>query len=90
MLHIVKHYSELAEVLRYLSESDAVILLEDAVYAALPEHKAHLLYKQARCIYCLLADVSARGLGNYITNHMVDYDGFVALTEEHATCITWE
>lgn len=96
MLHIIKHHRSLAEALLYSTESDDILLLEDAVYAALPEHKSHALIADKRNVFCLSEDVVARGLTlskeatsfNEVT--LVDFTGFVYLTEKQAQSFTWD
>lgn len=91
MLHIVKHYRSLSDAIATALEGDDLLLVEDAVYAALNEHKANIeLAATSKPVYCLIADVDARGLTLDPSNLMVDFSGFVALTEKHSSSITWE
>lgn len=92
MLHIVKHYRHLSDALTYLQQEDALLLVEDAVYAALRTHKAHALLVEATCRQFVLSeDVNARGLMLNDSNEItaVDFVGFVELTEEHIQSLTW-
>jgi tRNA 2-thiouridine synthesizing protein B len=96
MLHIIKHHRSLAEALLYSIEGDYILLLEDAVYAALPEHKSHALIANKRNVFCLLEDVVARGLTspeeaiNLDEVTLVDFTGFVDLTAKQAQSLTWD
>ena len=96
MLHIIKHPRSLAEALLYSTESDDILLLEDAVYAALPEHKSHALIVDKRNVFCLSEDAVARGLKlpkeatNLNEVRLVDFMGFVDLTAKQAQSLTWD
>ncbi|WED22081.1 sulfurtransferase complex subunit TusB [Vibrio sp. JC009] len=89
MLHIVKHYRALNDVIDYSLAEDKILLVEDAVYAAVSGHKSHGLLKDAtQGIYVLEADLQARGLeGAGFT--VVDFGGFVGLTEGEGKSVTW-
>jgi len=92
MLHIVKHHRSLSEVIAYSIEGDALLLVEDGVYAALLKHKSNRDINQASLpVYCLIGDVNARGL--FVADNenctLVDFDGFVTLTEKYTTSMTW-
>ncbi len=90
MLHIVKHYRSLAEALSYASADDTILLTEDAVYAAIAGHKSHSELTGIQLIYCLSADVDARGVQVADNIELVDFEGFVELTELHASSLTWD
>ncbi len=90
MLHIVKHYRSLSEALSYASESDPILLTEDAVYAAIAGHKSHSQLNGIQTVYCLSADVDARGVQVADKVKLVDFEGFVELTELHAASLTWD
>ncbi|MFC1236925.1 sulfurtransferase complex subunit TusB [Vibrio sp. F74] len=91
MLHIVKHYRSLDEATANVVEGDDLLLVEDAVYAAVKGHKANTyLVAATTAPYSLVADVEARGLLLEITQKTVDFVGFVELTEKHSSSITWE
>lgn len=80
-------HGALASALRIAPQGDPLLLLEDGVYAAAPHTAASDLVQQAlqrRPIYALQADLQARGLTQVIDGiQIIDYDGFVALVEEH-------
>lgn len=91
MLHIVKHYRSLDEAIANMLKNDDLLLVEDAVYAAVKGHKANLgLVAATISTYSLMADVEARGLILDSTQQTVDFVGFVDLTEKHSSSITWE
>jgi len=96
MLHIINksphsHHC-LDECLRVCSASDAIILIEDGVYAALnaSDAAARLLAKTA-AIHVLQPDAAARGIANRIAAGIaaVDYAGFVQLCCEHTPIQSW-
>ncbi|MFB9215400.1 sulfurtransferase complex subunit TusB [Vibrio sinaloensis] len=91
MLHIVKTISALEDVMRVLRDEDSLLLVEQAVFAANPQHKA---YRQIQGfeISVLTADAKARAIDNRISPSVtfVDFAGFVELTEKHANSTTWE
>ncbi len=87
--------SALASCLRVASPGSAVLLLEDAVYAALAGTAEDGLVTGAlqRCpVYVLGPDLGARGLHEAslvdgIT--VVDYGGFVDLAVAHDRVLAW-
>lgn len=85
----------LADCLRAASAGDAVLLLQDGVYAAAGGEKARLLLAQAMQqqlpVRLLSPDLVARGLqpDAGCPAQPVGDDGFVALTEQHARIISW-
>ncbi|MDV7105428.1 sulfurtransferase complex subunit TusB [Vibrio sp. TH_r3] len=95
MLHIIKHPRSLAEALLYATDSDDILLLEDAVYTALPEHKFHALIVDKPNVFCLLEDAVARGLKlpketSQNKLRVIDFAGFVDLTAKQAQSLTWD
>ncbi|WP_394128604.1 sulfurtransferase complex subunit TusB [Vibrio hepatarius] len=91
MLHIVKNIQALEEVVSVFSDGDSLILIEQAVFAANPQHK---VYRQIQGldISVLNSDAKARGIENRISSNiaLIDYDGFVELTVTHTNSVTWE
>ena len=72
----------------------AILLIEDAVYAATRGHAAEpkLREAMARCkLYALQPDLDARGMGDRLIEGVaaVDYAGFVDLVAEHPSCQSW-
>lgn len=91
MLHIVKTVHALPEVVNLFQAGDALLLIEESVYAANPQHRAYRQI-QGLNIAVLANDAKARGIENRISSNvvLVDYDGFVELTTNHANSMTWE
>ena len=81
--------------LRLASDGHAVLLIEDAVVAALDgtEHAESLKHSTERLsVYVLGPDLDARGLprDRIIDGiEIVDYDRFVALSCEHDSIQSW-
>lgn len=91
MLHIVKNIQALEEVVTVFNDGDSLILIEQAVFAANPQHKAYRQI-QGLNISVLVSDAKARGIENRISSNiaLIDYDGFVELTVTHSNSVTWE
>ncbi|MDE0309655.1 MAG: sulfurtransferase complex subunit TusB [Acidiferrobacterales bacterium] len=99
MLHTVnKSPSEkttLISCLRLAAENSDIILIEDAVYAAMTgTHTEFLIHSAlARCrIYVLEPDMECRGLdkSRLIDGiRTVDYDGFVELSVRNSAVHSW-
>lgn len=79
------------EMQQAVGEGDAVVLIEDAVIAALnPEWLAWERY-QSR-IFILMEDVASRGLTSIAKANalpLIDIDELVTLTEKHTKSVTW-
>ena len=98
MLHIVNkshmQTSSLQSCLRLAKDGHALLLTEDAVYAA-TAHAADssgIADALARLkVYVLLPDVEARGMAGKLAEgiHTVGYDGFVDLVAEHPNNQSW-
>jgi tRNA 2-thiouridine synthesizing protein B len=97
MLHIVnKSLLEkpiLDSVLR-LAGSGALLLIEDAVYAATRGNAAEAKVREAMSalkVYALMPDLQARGVADRLIDGVstVDYEGFVDLVVEHPNCQSW-
>lgn len=96
MLHTINKspysYQCLAHCLRVCSVDDAILLIEDGVYAALAGAEwEKLLREKISAIYALQADVAARGLSERIAAEIktVDYAGFVQLCAEQSKMLAW-
>ena len=95
MLHTVNKsphsQSALADCLRVRGEHDAILLIEDGVYAALAGNAWLAPLRAAGTVYALAPDVAARGLEQRVAEgiQVVDYAGFVQLCCEHATVQSW-
>lgn len=91
-LHIIKSHHEssksLHQCLSFAQNDDVLLLIEDGVYSAL---QSTLSVNIKNPCYVLKADLEARGILNEIAAHfqIIDYDGFVELTEQHKKIISW-
>ena len=97
MLHILNksplQASTLDTVVR-LAESGALLLIEDAVYAATKCNLAEPKLREAMAtlkVYALAPDLAARGMADRVIDGVttVDYDGFVDLVAEHPNNQSW-
>ncbi|MCL4542576.1 MAG: sulfurtransferase complex subunit TusB [Deltaproteobacteria bacterium] len=98
MLHIVKRSpyesSALNDSLKYIREKDILLLTEDGIYSAKKGGKFENLIKgvlQNNKVFCLVADVKARGISEseLIENvSLIDYKGFVEKVCDHNP-VTW-
>jgi tRNA 2-thiouridine synthesizing protein B len=98
MLHIVNksptERNSLDSCLRLATKGSAVLLIEDAVYAATKGTAAAAKLQSAMAdlkIYALAPDLNARGVADRVIEgvNLVDYGGFVDLVAEHNTCQSW-
>ncbi len=97
MLHILNRSplerSTLDTVVR-LANSGALLLIEDAVYAAtrgnVAEPKLREAMKKLK-VYALLPDLQARGMAENLIDGIdtISYEGFVDLVVEHPNCQSW-
>ena len=98
MLHIVNkshtHTSALQSCMRLARPGHALLLIEDAVYAATTAgaESAELAEALARLkVYALQPDVEARGMAGKLVDGVtaIDYAGFVDLVAEHHNNQSW-
>lgn len=98
MLHIVNksptERNALASCLAHARKGGAVLLIEDAVYAATRGNAAQASIERALQelpVYALGPDLEARGLRTNVLEgvKVVDYGGFVDLVAEHRTSQSW-
>ena len=84
-LHIVNRADALARCLPLVAEGDAVLLIEDGVYAA-----CSAVDSPAPC-HALADDLEARGITGRIEPAVgvLSYAGFVELVERHRPIVTW-
>ncbi len=73
--------------IRFLVQGDPILLIEDGVYAVQAGNKFSSTIEtilKTNPVYALQPDLSARGI-TLTTDGVqcIDYDGFVALVEEH-------
>ena len=97
MLHILNksplQASTLDTVVR-LAQAGALLLIEDAVYAATKGNLAEPKLREAMArlkVYALAPDLAARGMADRVIDGVttVDYDGFVDLVAEHPNNQSW-
>jgi tRNA 2-thiouridine synthesizing protein B len=98
MLHIINkspfETNTLDTCLRMAQPGHAVLLIEDGVYAATRGSAAEAHLRQACTtlkVYALQPDMDARGVTSKVIDgvNLVDYGGFVDLTEQHDTSHSW-
>lgn len=98
MLHIVNksatERSSLDSCLKMATKGSAVLLIEDAVYAATKGNPAAAKIQAAAAdlkIYALGPDLAARGMAGRVLDgvNVVDYGGFVDLVAEYRNCQSW-
>jgi len=97
MLHIVNKSPTATDALDgalRLAGSGALLLIEDAVYAATRGSPAEAKIRDAQArlkVYVLGPDLEARGMADHLVEGVtpVDYAGFVDLVVEHPNCQSW-
>ena len=98
MLHIVNkspaERNALESCLRVAQDGAAVLLIEDAVYAATRGNAAEGKLRDALSrfkVFALAPDLEARGMGDRVMEGIttVDYGGFVDLVTDHKNCQSW-
>ncbi|MHB1677686.1 MAG: sulfurtransferase complex subunit TusB [Sulfuriferula sp.] len=98
MLHIVNkspfENNTLSNCLRFVQPGAAILLIEDAVYAATKGTVAERGLQEVMGtvkIYALWPDLEARGVQDKVIDgiKLVDYGGFVDLAAEHSTTQSW-
>ena len=98
MLHIINkspfENRSLESCLRFAQAGSALLLTEDAVYAATVDSPAHASVRQACAtlkVYALQPDTDARGVTLKVMDGvtLVDYTGFVDLAAEHSSSQAW-
>ncbi len=98
MLHIINkspfQTSTLSTCLRMAQPGNAVLLIEDGIYAATQGSAAEAQMRQACTtlkVYALQPDMDARGVTDKLLEGvtLVDYAGFVDLTAQYNTSHSW-
>ena len=98
MLHIVNkspfEKTSLDSCLRLARPGSALLLIEDAVYAAARGNAAEQKIRQAvqtLKVYALAPDLEARGMKDAVIEgiELVDYGGFVDLVAGHRAVQSW-
>lgn len=94
MLHIVNkspaHTTALASCLRLAQPGSALLLIEDAVYAATQSEAIGPALRTLK-VYALQPDLAARGVAARVIDGVttVDYAGFVELVATHPNNQSW-
>ncbi len=85
ILHLVNRTAALEDCVKIAVAKDAVLLIEDGVYAARAP-----TYTQAR-VYALREDVLARGLADRLATgiDLIGYEEFVQLACDHQPIVSW-
>lgn len=85
--------NSLDSCLRMAQPGCGILLIEDGVYAAteMPNNPLTQRVLAAHRVYALIPDLKARGLLEHVIGdiELVDYQGFVALSEEFDTVQSW-
>ncbi|NMM10975.1 MAG: sulfurtransferase complex subunit TusB [Polaromonas sp.] len=98
MLHIINkspfQTTTLDSCLRMAQPGNALLLIEDGIYAATEGSAAESRVRQACTtlkVYALQPDMDARGVTGKLIDGvtLVDYRGFVELALEHSTSHSW-
>ena len=98
MLHIVNksplERNALDACLRVAQDGGAILLIEDAVYAATSGNEAAGRLRDALSrlkVYVLAPDLEARGMQQRVIEGVtsVDYGGLVDLVADHKNCQSW-
>ena len=87
MLHIVSNPKSIGECTLHLLEDDAIILIDDGVYAITGNNLNNLDVPVP--VYALEADLAARGISPTSGETPANMSRFVALVVEHASSVTW-
>ncbi len=75
--------------LSFIGKKDTLLFIEDGTYCILNNALSDALQNKNIQCYYLQADLAARGLAANSDIEVVDYDGFVTLTENHHPSQTW-
>ncbi len=98
MLHTVNkspfEKDSMTSCLRLSADGSSILLIEDAIYAALDGTSVSDSVKEAmksKKIYALQEDINARGVQGKVMDgiEQVDYAGFVKLVTEHDKVQSW-
>ena len=98
MLHTVNkspsNSCALDSCLRVIQPGSAILLIEDGVFAATEgsEASSHIKRAAGSCaVYALEPDIKARGLAGRMMEEVqiIDFDGFVELSEHYPKTQSW-
>lgn len=93
VLHTISKSSALSQAstkVAAVAKTDAVILLEDAVYLACRTKQLDHFPTSSK-LFALRADIQARGLAERLDQRveLVDYEGFVDLCCDYDKIVSW-
>lgn len=91
-LYIVNRVDRLQDVVQVMQEDDRLLLIEDGVYGVVQAKYTVILPEQIQAkTYCLKEDADARGITPLAHEAVqwVDVNGFMELTEQCSSCVTW-
>ncbi|MEX0941613.1 MAG: sulfurtransferase complex subunit TusB [Pseudomonadales bacterium] len=82
--------SSLGSCLQFMAQADAIVLLEDGVYAAIKNVDFGLGAASGR-VYALESDIKARGLDARLRDDIkvIGYEDFVTLCTEYDVVKSW-
>jgi len=95
ILHTINKNNEALErCLSLLREEDAVLLIEDGVYAALDSEENETVWSNLSPDikkYAMVNDLAARGISDRMLPFFetIDWSGFVSLSLEYEKVISW-
>jgi tRNA 2-thiouridine synthesizing protein B len=98
MLHTINKSpfmnTSLTSCLRIAQDGNAILFIEDGVYAVLKGTEVSSAIEEATRkfkVYALSPDLAARGVQDRVIDgvELVDYDGFVDLTVEYPKVHAW-
>lgn len=79
------------EALQSASTEDALLLMEDAVYAGLDTHQNQQLLNGFKTVYVMKDDLLARGCTALLPQcQQIDFNDFVRLSLEYDNVVSWE
>ncbi|EKO3435771.1 sulfurtransferase complex subunit TusB [Vibrio fluvialis] len=91
MLHIIKHPQQLAIASRYFQPNDAIVLVENAVYATSEQSPFFGYFNNHNPVYVLKEDLEARGWLNRCAQNIqiMNVADWVELTVNYDKSMSW-
>ena len=89
---MLKSSGSLNNITDFFGENDAVLLLEDGVYAGIINHpNTQSLLSLSQSIFAMESDLLIRGLQSRLDPNIVpiNYDQFVDLVLKYEKVVTW-
>lgn len=87
-LHLISHSSQISQAIQVAKDKDALLLLQEAVYAGAPPLPELSTFADSSRLYYLSDDAKARGIEVKI-GQPIDYAGFVQLTLDFQRTLSW-